>query len=176
MDCIHVHNQVQLDKIGETRAMTYYSSPKPFSHQILIRFTHTDPAGYVFFPRYFEMIQAVSEEWFENCLGINFAEMVMVQHVGQPTAHTECQFIKPCVLGDRLDIAIILDKFGSSSLHLRFIGTVAGEIRMRARSVQVLLDMKAGKPTAFDDNMRLHLQAYQDNVVPPDNIQPQRRG
>ena len=156
--------------------MTYYSSPKPFSHQILIRFTHTDPAGYVFFPRYFEMIQAVSEEWFENCLGINFAEMVMVQHVGQPTAHTECQFIKPCVLGDRLDIAIILDKFGSSSLHLRFIGTVAGEIRMRARSVQVLLDMKAGKPTAFDENMRSHLQAYQDNVVPPDDIQPQRRG
>ena len=169
-----MHNQVH--KIGETRAMTYYSIPEPFSHQILIRFTHTDPAGYVFFPRYFEMIQAVSEEWFENCLGINFAEMVMVQHVGQPTAHTECQFIKPCVLGDRLDIAIILDKFGSSSLHLRFIGTVAGEIRMRARSVQVLLDMKAGKPTAFDDNMRSHLQAYQDNVVPPDNIQPQRRG
>ena len=53
-------------------------------------------------------------------LGINFAEMIMVQQVGQPTAHTECQFIKPCVLGDRLDIAIILDshQFGSSSLHL----------------------------------------------------------
>ncbi len=156
--------------------MTHYPGPEPFSHQIPIRFTHTDPAGYVFFPRYFEMIQAVSEEWFQNCLGVNFADMIMVRQVGQPTAHTECQFIKPCVLGDRLDIAIILDKFGTSSLHLRFIGTVGGEERMRARSVQVLLDMKVGKPTAFDDDMRAHLQTYQDNVVPPDYIQPQWRG
>lgn len=169
-------DQVQSDELRGTFSMTFYLGPEPFSHQILIRFTHTDPAGYVFFPRYFEMIQAVSEEWFENCLGKNFADMIMIQQVGQPTAHTECQFIKPCVLGDRLDIAIILDKFGSSSLHLRFIGTVAGEIRMRARSVQVLLDMKAGKPTTFDDSMRSHLQAYQANVIPPDNIQPQRRG
>ena len=156
--------------------MNDYPGPEPFCYQIPIRFTHTDPAGYVFFPRYFDMIQAVSEEWFQNCLSIDFAEMIMVQQLGQPTAHTECQFIKPCVLGERLDIAIILDKFGTSSLHLRFIGTVNGEVRMRARSVQVLLDMKLGKTTPLSDEMRAHLHAYKNNVVPPDNIQPQRRG
>tara|TARA_B100000214_G_scaffold308259_1_gene239588 strand:+ start:525 stop:1100 length:576 start_codon:yes stop_codon:yes gene_type:complete len=159
----------------ERKNMNLYPGPEPFTYQIPIRFTHTDPAGYVFFPRYFEMMQAVSEEWFENCLGVNFADMIMMQSVGEPTAHTECQFIKPCVLGDKLDIAIILDKFGTSSLHLRFIGTVKGDIRMRARAAKVLLDMKAGKPVPFGQDMRLHLQAYQDNVIPPDNIQPQRR-
>ena len=156
--------------------MAPYQGPEPFSLRIPIRFTHTDPAGYVFFPRYFEMLQAVCEEWIENCLGINFADMIMNQRIGQPTAHTECQFLKPCVLGEKLDLAIILDKFGTSSMHLRFIGTVAGEVRLRARSVQVLLSMKEGHPIAINDDMRRHLQAYMDNVVPIDDIQSERRG
>ena len=156
--------------------MAHYQGPEPFSLRIPIRFTHTDPAGYVFFPRYFDMLQAVCEDWFENCLGIKFADMIMTQRIGQPTAHTECQFLRPCVLGEKLDLAIILDKFGTSSIHLRFIGTVEGEVRLRARSVQVLLSMKEGRPIAINEDMRSHLQSYMDNVVPPDNIQPERRG
>lgn len=156
--------------------MAPYQGPEPFSLRIPIRFTHTDPAGYVFFPRYFDMLQAVCEDWFENCLGINFADMIMIQRVGQPTAHMECQFLRPCVLGEKLDLAIILDRFGTSSIHLRFIGTVEGEVRLRARSVQVLLSMKEGRPIAINEDMRSHLQSYMDNVVPPDNIQPERRG
>lgn len=156
--------------------MAPYQGPEPFSLRIPIRFTHTDPAGYVFFPRYFDMLQAVCEDWFENCLGINFADMIMIQRIGQPTAHMECQFLRPCVLGEKLDLAIILDKFGTSSIHLRFIGTVEGEVRLRARSVQVLLSMKEGRPIAINEDMRSHLQSYLDNVVPPDNIQPERRG
>ncbi len=156
--------------------MANFQGPEPFSLRIPIRFTHTDPAGYVFFPRYFEMLQAVAEEWFENCLGIDFADMIMNQRIGQPTAHTECQFIKPCVLGEKLDLAIILDRFGTSSLHLRFIGTVEGEVRLRARSVQVLLSMDEGRPVPINDEMRRRLQAYMDNITPPDDIQPERRG
>ena len=33
----------------------------PYTQRMPIRFTHTDPAGYVFFPRYFEMWQDVKE-------------------------------------------------------------------------------------------------------------------
>ena len=36
----------------------------PFSLRIPIRFSHCDPAGYVFFPRFFEMLQAVVEKKF----------------------------------------------------------------------------------------------------------------
>ena len=117
--------------------MTNPSKLPPFSLRIPIRFSHCDPAGYVFFPRFFEMLQAVCEDWFTEQLGQNFSQMIIQQKIGQPTAYTECQFIKPCLLGENLDLAIILDRFGTSSLHLRFIGTVGGEIRLVARSVQV---------------------------------------
>jgi len=41
--------------------MTNMTKSPPFSLRIPIRFSHCDPAGYVFFPRFFEMIQAVSD-------------------------------------------------------------------------------------------------------------------
>lgn len=143
---------------------------KPFSIKELIRFTHTDPAGYVFFPRYFEMFQAVAEDWFTHRLHSKFSDMVLVQEIGQPTAHIDCQFLHPCRLGEELDLAIVLEKFGTSSLELRFLGTVGGELRLRAHSIQVLVSMKTGRPVPFPDKLRAELEAYQAQVIPPPNL------
>ncbi len=150
--------------------MTDIDPTIPFSVMRPIRFTHTDPAGYVFFPRYFEMFQAVAEDWFTYRLDTNFADMVLIQETGQPTAHIDCQFVKPCRLGEKLEMAIVLEKFGTSSLELRFLGTVDGEVRLRAHSIQVLVSMKDGRPVPFSDHLRAQLEAYQTQVVPPDNL------
>ena len=155
--------------------MTITTKSPPFSLRIPIRFSHCDPAGYVFFPRFFEMIQAVCEDWFTEDLGLNFSEMIIQHRLGQPTAYTECQFIKPCLLGENLDLAIILDKFGTSSLHLRFIGTVAGEIRLCARSVQVVISLENGRPVRIHGDLRKRLQEYMDKVEIATDIEPQRR-
>ena len=37
----------------------------PFVSQVEVRFRHFDPAGIVFYPRYFEMINDFVEEWFD---------------------------------------------------------------------------------------------------------------
>ena len=155
--------------------MTNAAKSPPFSLRIPIRFSHCDPAGYVFFPRFFEMLQAVCEDWFTEQLGHNFSEMIIQHKIGQPTAYTECQFIKPCLLGENLDLAIILDKYGTSSLHLRFIGTVDGEIRLCARSVQVVISLKTGRPVPIPGELRKRLQAYMDSVEVVSDIVPQRR-
>jgi len=150
--------------------MTEIDLTKPFSIKEPIRFTHTDPAGFVFFPRYFEMFQAVAEDWFTNRLASKFSDMILVQEIGQPTAHIDCQFVKPCRLSEVLDLAIILEKFGNSSLELRFLGTVDGEIRLRAHSVQVMVSMKTGRPVPISDKLRSELEAYKTQVIPPANL------
>lgn len=155
--------------------MSTTAKSAPFSLRIPIRFSHCDPAGYVFFPRFFEMLQAVCEDWFSEQLGQNFSQMIIQQKIGQPTAYTECQFIKPCLLGENLDLAIILDKFGTSSLHLRFIGTVDGETRLVARSVQVVISLKDGRPVPIPDGLRQRLQAYMDSVEVISEVEPHRR-
>jgi len=155
--------------------MNTTAKSQPFSLRIPIRFSHCDPAGYVFFPRFFEMLNAVCEDWFTEQLGQNFSQMIIRQKIGQPTAYTECQFIKPCLLGENLDLAIILDRFGTSSLHLRFIGSVDGEVRLVARSVQVVISLNDGRPVPIPDGLRERLQAYMDSVEVVTGIEPQRR-
>src|SRR5690242_12783792 len=39
-----------------------------FQREVLVRFGHCDAAGWVFYPRYFEMISDFVEDWFEDGL------------------------------------------------------------------------------------------------------------
>jgi len=137
------------------------ASPRPpFVHRSTVRFTHTDPAGYVFFPRYFEKLQATVEDWFNKALGVAYADFIMKERRGLPTARTECDFQKPCFLGEDLDIALYLEKIGNSSLHVRFEGSVSGDPRLVARSVLVVISTETGKPLRIDDDLRQRLAAY----------------
>ncbi len=64
-----------------------------FCLRIPVRFTHTDPAGFVFFPRYFEMIQAVVEDWFTHAIGVRYAERYQPRAelcVRAPTGQEDC--------------------------------------------------------------------------------------
>ena len=45
-----------------------------FTVRKAIRFQHCDPAGIVFYPRYFVLMNEVVEDWFDNGLGIDFGE------------------------------------------------------------------------------------------------------
>jgi 4-hydroxybenzoyl-CoA thioesterase len=133
---------------------------RPYVYRAPVRFTHTDPAGYVFFPRFFEMFQAAVEDWFNHCLGLNYAEQILLHGVGFPTAHTECDFVRPCRLGETLDLRLMLEKVGCSSLTLRFDGSVGGEKRLCARSVLVTIDMQHGRPQPIGTELGERLRAY----------------
>ena len=133
---------------------------RPYVHRSPVRFTHTDPAGYVFFPRFFEMFQAAVEDWFTHCLGLNYAEQILRHGVGFPTAHTECDFLRPCRLGEVLELRLVLEAVGRTSLTLRFDGSVLGEARLRARSVLVAIEMQQGRPQPLGVELRERLQAY----------------
>ncbi len=132
----------------------------PFTLGLPVRFTHTDPAGYVFFPRYFEMLQAVVEEWFTQALGLKYADFILNRRLGLPTAHTECTFEAPCRLGEALEITLYLEHIGCSSLRARFVGRVAGEQRLVARSALVVTNLEDGRPLPIDDDLRGRLEAY----------------
>ena len=132
----------------------------PFTLGLPVRFTHTDPAGYVFFPRYFEMLQAVVEEWFTQALGLKYADFVLNRKLGLPTAHTECTFQAPCRLGEPLEITLYLEHIGRSSLRARFVGRVEGEQRLVARSALVVTNLENGRPLPIDDDLRGRLEGY----------------
>ncbi len=127
-----------------------------------MRFTHTDPAGYVFFPRFFEKFQAAVEDWFTMELGVDYAGLILKQGLGLPTAHTECTFLKPCLLGEVLDMTVLLKKIGTTSITIGFIGSVSGELRLRAESVLVCINMKDGRPATIPEELRNKFEIYKN--------------
>lgn len=131
-----------------------------YIHRTLVRFTHTDPAGYVFFPHFFEMFQAAVEDWFNDCLGLNYADLILQGGVGFPTARTECDFLRPCRLGETLELRLALEQVGRTSFTLRFDGSVRGEARLCARSVLVTIEMEQGRPQPLGADLRQRLQTY----------------
>jgi 4-hydroxybenzoyl-CoA thioesterase len=133
---------------------------KEFVFTAPVRFTHTDPAGYVFFPRFFEMIQATVEDWFNFGLHVNYADLILVEGIGLPTAHTECDFKAPCRLGELIDFTLTLEKIGTTSMTVYIVGRVNGEERLTARSVLVAIDMKDGRPVPFSAELRKKLEEF----------------
>ncbi len=125
-----------------------------FCLRIPVRFTHTDPAGFVFFPRYFEMIQAVVEDWFTHAIGVRYAELIVNRRLGTPTAATRCDFLKPSRLGDDIDMCVALEHVGRSSMQLRFTGSVNGEKRLEAVSTLVMISLDDGRPRPIPDDIR----------------------
>ncbi len=131
----------------------------PYIYRAQVRFSHTDPAGYVFFPRFFEMFQSAVEDWFYHGLEINYAEMFQKGRA-LPTASTQSQFFKPCKLGDTLEISVVLETVGTSSLSVRFVGRVGGEVHLEASSVLVVINTQDGRPVPIDDDLRGRLNWY----------------
>ena len=92
--------------------------PKTFKMQLPVRFADCDPAGIGFFPRLFEMVNAVVEDWLAQAVGVSFAQLHIKREEGLPTLAIECRFLSPARLGDILEFQLKVLKLGNSSFTL----------------------------------------------------------
>ncbi|AJP70799.1 acyl-CoA thioesterase [Sphingomonas hengshuiensis] len=124
-----------------------------------VRFAHCDPAGIVFYPRYFEMLNSVVEDWFAEELGADFASLHLDRHLGVPTVRLETEFSAPSRLGDILDAALSVQKVGTSSCAVRVVFASGGEQRLAVSLVLVAIDMRTGKSQPWPADLREALAA-----------------
>ena len=125
-----------------------------FSQKVLFR--HCDPAGIVFYPRYFEMINDVVEDFFETALEYSFGELLATN--GIPTARISASFSNPSRLSDLLTIQVAVTEVGRSSMKLDFEAQCEGELRFSANSVLVYIDGH-GKSTPWPEPIKQKLEA-----------------
>ncbi len=110
-----------------------------------VAFQHCDPAGIVFYPRYFEMINAVVEQWFEEALDESFAAIIAAGD-GVPTRRIETDFPRPSRLGETLTFALDVARLGRSSLDLHLVAECGGEARLIADLTLVRIGRDDGRP------------------------------
>ena len=96
-------------------------------HRLEVRFGDCDPAGIVYFPRFYDFFHDAMETWFPARLGLRYAELVVGRKIGFPAVHTEADFSAPCALGEaivrtlaRADRGRALGDAARAAVHARF--------------------------------------------------------
>ncbi len=124
-----------------------------FERQVKVRFAHCDPAAIVFYPRYFEMINAVVEDWFDEQLLNPFRTMLQSRGVVVPTVHFNVDFTLPSELGDLLTFRLDVVAIGRTSITLRIVARCGVETRLVAKQVLVFADQTSRRPIAIPSDI-----------------------
>src|SRR3984893_10614509 len=140
-----------------------------FQREILVRFGHCDAAGWVFYPRYFEMISDFVEDWFEDGLAASAPGLFHHKQILTPSVHFTVDFLKPTRYGDRLTFNLWTVKIGNTSCELRIEASHQGELRMRAKQVLVFISASTAHSTPIPPELisRMHRFAADGETPPP---------
>lgn len=92
-----------------------------YHRAIQIEFNHCDPAGIVFFPRFYEMVSSVCENFHKDVGGLTYAAMMAAQQ-GVPTVRVETDFHAPVRLGQIVDFRLEVTRLGRSSITVEVTG------------------------------------------------------
>jgi 4-hydroxybenzoyl-CoA thioesterase len=78
-----------------------------------------DPAGIVFYPRYFEIFDGCLNALFKRATGLTKFEMLAKYAMtGYPSVDTRCKFIRPCKFGDEVTVESRIAAFRRSSFDV----------------------------------------------------------
>lgn len=137
-----------------------------YQREVLVRFAHCDPAGIVFYPRYFEMINGVVEDWFEDALESSFSGLLYHRNLATPTVHFNVDFINRSMMGDRLTFELTVTRFGNSSFDLSLTASCRGETRMSVHQTLLFTDADAKGAQPIPDDLRKRMERYYKKPAP----------
>ena len=131
-----------------------------FTRERLIRFSHCDPGGIVYFVHFFDMMNGVVEDWFREAVGLRFDEMHLRRRWGFPIVRTGCEFFRPAHLADTLALELSIARLGHSSIEFVIRGAAGGEEKFRARHKVALISLDSFKPLPIPDDLRAKMLPY----------------
>ena len=131
-----------------------------FTTKRLVEFQHCDPAAMVFYPRYFEMINSVVEEFFREVISYGFAHMHSIDNRGVPTGRIAVEFHHPSRLEDPLDFTLSLTRLGTASVDFALLCTCQAQPRFTASLTLVRNDTTTGKSDPWPEDLREKLTFY----------------
>ena len=138
-----------------------FSAPAgAFTRSVTIRFSHCDPAGIVYFPHYFDMFNGVIEDWYTHELDYNYAELITGSRFGFPFVHLDCDFKIPSRMGEVIEMTLLVEKIGNSSLGIAIVCHRDGLERLRAHMVTAMRSLETRKAEPIPRGLRDRIEAY----------------
>ena len=123
-----------------------------FHYEFPVRFGDVDHAGIVYYPRFFHYTHIAFEELFGEG---EYRRMLQDRKLGFPTVSAQCDFKRPFRYGDKVAVAVTLDRLGTTSVTLRYVLSRAGDTGGSCAEARIT--------TALID-----LSTFQSVTIPPD--------
>ena len=135
-------------------------TPADFSEQLVVRLSHTDAAGVIFYPKVFELEQELFERWLEAG-GFSLRDMLERRLAPTPIVHCEADYRRPVRVGDRMTVRLAAIEIGRSGYSLQWSFLLEGELVMSARVKRVAIDVEAGESVDLPEAFRAWLEETQ---------------
>ena len=130
-------------------------NPRKLTQKHRIRFADCDPAGIVFYPQYFVMLNNLLEAWIDGLLPEGFAGYIGKQRFGLPTVRLEADFRAISRMGDDVELSLEVLRLGGKSLTLSLACTGSeGDIRMSVTQVLVSTSLDTHQAIDIPDMLR----------------------
>jgi acyl-CoA thioesterase FadM len=133
-----------------------------WTRAVLVRFSHCDPAGIVYFARYFDIMNGVVEDWFTEALGLPYHVLIGERRLGLGYAHSSADFARPGRMGEVHDYTLEVERVGTKSLPLRLAASHRGAPVLTAKLVIVATDLDSGASIPLPEDVRAAATAYRE--------------
>jgi 4-hydroxybenzoyl-CoA thioesterase len=142
--------------------MTPVTKKNVFYSDMLVRFSHCDPAGIIFYPHYFVMFNGLIEDWFNHALTIDYANFITTRRLGLPMVNIACDFIKPSKIGEIITLTLKIERIGKSSLKLNVNAMYKDEVRSSAHLTVCVNSLETGRAVPIPDDLRRRLEDFSE--------------
>ncbi len=106
--------------------------------KIRIEWCDCDPAGIIFYPRYFEIFDTSTTVLIERALGMNKIDYLKAyDFAGHPVIETRARFRQPTRYGDEVPVETALVECGESSFKLSHRITKAGALAVEGFETRI---------------------------------------
>jgi len=109
-----------------------------------------DPAGIVFYPRYFAMFNHSTELLIERALGMKKVTLNQRYGLGgYPAVATQARFLLPTRYGDDVEIESVFTKVGRSSFSIQHKLSLDGALAVEGNETRVWAVMDESRPAGL---------------------------
>jgi 4-hydroxybenzoyl-CoA thioesterase len=120
------------------------------SRNVRIQWCDCDPAGIIFYPRYFEIFDTSTTTMIERALGMNKIDYLKAyRFAGHALVEARAQFRRPTTYGDDVVVESMMTGCGRSSFKVHHRISKNGDLAAEGFETRVWLARDANDPSAI---------------------------
>lgn len=130
-----------------------------YSKQITIAFSDCDPAGVLFFARYYSLAHDTLESFMSNN-EIGWQNWFQNPEIIMPIRHSEADYFAPLWAGKTYDISLDVKKITESSVYFEFLIKYDGRTHCKLKTTHTFADKNEFKKIVIPDSFRHVLEKH----------------